>query len=1312
MKDSSEKEKALPHSIHALLQPKGMEEPALSTFYLFGEPLVCLLLNGEERLCLAQISSRLLRGYSYNEIHNRRVALGITCVQCSPRQLELLRRVGAMPLSSRRCGTITKREAQRLVESFLQHLPAPPRLPENFAFEVVHHCGWGCSGLFVPTRYNSSRAKCVQCALCHVFFSPNKFIFHCHNAAETGVQQQVVNYRHPDAANFNAWRRHLLLADPNPPDSLLFAWEDIKAMFNGGNRSKKASLPSLPSATCTTNSTITTTVEAVEEDPNEAKTSTAAYAPPKRPTLLGATPLLPTDVLMMKPQAVLSSLVSQHTLQIPNYLWLGGVTSEGNDSGVQYEEHSAKRPRTSAIPEISVHPSSSRLPSQLSISRLEGVQIPTAPSSMPIDVDVDLDAADDRSEYSTGSRASVSTSGVSSLLPRSYRDDRAVVKPSHRDYKSEYSGQGNSSNRNKGIIGLWTDLEGSDQSPLSMTHSAPKRMRTETTRSSVSDAFSSPFYRGKVSYGGASSLRCTPQSRDVFEPLKKSTTRYPSYMATYNRYKELKRQFAAQSSIPSAPPQFSIIPDRIGEHDNEDVAHRKSDTTAMAKSPIFEVSSGSSQALKSTSFKSHDVVVVSEKSQQTVISPFSGSLASSNTVHEGADKVVSQIPSTVLDVCTPVKVSTETEFSSPNRTRFIFSNPIALKPPTRPPATLSDASEFAFSYPKSQFKRPAPVENSSFLPTLMSCRQPAMSGHPCPSKKASISSGLDLWRCESCLMENSGSDGVCKSCRLPTSVPSFSKSNSLTKTSDKPAFLGNLPSNGWECPTCMVKNKVGVSECVFCRTPNSSGMATTDASKDKGASVPVFNFGPPKSVSSTESVSVVSARDQEPIPGFGLKFGTSVTSSSNPPKAAKPTIQSSLISSEGWNCPTCLVKNDNSLEECPCCKTTKPKSSDSSASRAVDCAPIPGFNFSNPVGNNVAPTTVSFRFGNDSDKTATTNFKFGDFAVRKSEIGIKFDKTEKNKWECPTCMVKNSDDIASCPCCQTKRPTFLPKPASSIPNESGDKWVCPTCLVKNDAFVDLCPCCQTKKPLKSSSASGDGSIFGSPAQYAGSPPVVMSTLRQSSNLDSRNSNTSSGPSFPTVTVGVSSFSFSKPADTSNTSAKGFELPATPSIPSKLRNGGFNFCSPATASGFDFSAKKENLTPMVSATPGNFSSVSFNFGASTVAAPGFKFGEPKLSSGGSSGDAVHTSVSTPAMTRISCGVAKDLWDILTLVPLPHFGRGTLFEWTAVGGSRPPAPPRVTAHSAGALFSTQFAWILLYLRRVMTLYDILLPGLSEG
>ena len=45
--------------------------------------IVSLMIDGKERLCLAQISNTLLKNFSYNEIHNRRVALGITCVQVS-----------------------------------------------------------------------------------------------------------------------------------------------------------------------------------------------------------------------------------------------------------------------------------------------------------------------------------------------------------------------------------------------------------------------------------------------------------------------------------------------------------------------------------------------------------------------------------------------------------------------------------------------------------------------------------------------------------------------------------------------------------------------------------------------------------------------------------------------------------------------------------------------------------------------------------------------------------------------------------------------------------------------------------------------------------------------------------------------------------------------------------------------------------------------------------------------------------------------------------------------------------------------------
>ncbi|KAM6937171.1 SKI family transcriptional corepressor 1 homolog-B [Xenentodon cancila] len=200
---------------------------------LYGIPIVSLVIDGQERLCLAQISNTLLKNYSYNEIHNRRVALGITCVQCTPVQLEILRRAGAMPISSRRCGMITKREAERLCKSFLG-AHSPPKLPENFAFDVSHECAWGSRGSFIPARYNSSRAKCIKCSYCNMYFSPNKFIFHSHRTPES-------KYTQPDAANFNSWRRHLKLTDKNCPTEILHAWEDVKAMFNGGSR--KRTLP-------------------------------------------------------------------------------------------------------------------------------------------------------------------------------------------------------------------------------------------------------------------------------------------------------------------------------------------------------------------------------------------------------------------------------------------------------------------------------------------------------------------------------------------------------------------------------------------------------------------------------------------------------------------------------------------------------------------------------------------------------------------------------------------------------------------------------------------------------------------------------------------------------------------------------------------------------------------------------------------------------------------------------------------------------------------------------------------------------------
>ena len=224
-----------------------------------GVTVISLLIDGKERLCLAQISNTMLKNYSYNEIHNRRVALGINCIQCTPVQLEILRRTGAMPISSRRCGMITKREAERLVKSFLED-NKPPSLPENFSFSVYHKCGWGSRGIFYPSRYSSSRAKCIRCYYCNLFYSPNKFIFHAHNLPDS-------KYVQPDTANFNSWRRHLLLVNPKNDEHLANAWEDVKAIFNGGTRKRGSHQSSIsrPSSTRSNSSDMRETIDDTSE---------------------------------------------------------------------------------------------------------------------------------------------------------------------------------------------------------------------------------------------------------------------------------------------------------------------------------------------------------------------------------------------------------------------------------------------------------------------------------------------------------------------------------------------------------------------------------------------------------------------------------------------------------------------------------------------------------------------------------------------------------------------------------------------------------------------------------------------------------------------------------------------------------------------------------------------------------------------------------------------------------------------------------------------------------------------------------------
>ena len=98
-----------------------------------------------------------------------------------------------MPISSRRCGMITKREAERLCKSFLGD-NSPPKLPENFAFEVRLHpkddkVSFSSQIIYKPNNHS-------------VFYvSHFRYIMNVHGDAEDNLCHQDTTPREPNASN-------------------------------------------------------------------------------------------------------------------------------------------------------------------------------------------------------------------------------------------------------------------------------------------------------------------------------------------------------------------------------------------------------------------------------------------------------------------------------------------------------------------------------------------------------------------------------------------------------------------------------------------------------------------------------------------------------------------------------------------------------------------------------------------------------------------------------------------------------------------------------------------------------------------------------------------------------------------------------------------------------------------------------------------------------------------------------------------------------------------------------------------------------
>lgn len=213
------------------------------------------------------------------------------------------------------------------------------------------------------------------------------------------------------------------------------------------------------------------------------------------------------------------------------------------------------------------------------------------------------------------------------------------------------------------------------------------------------------------------------------------------------------------------------------------------------------------------------------------------------------------------------------------------------------------------------------------------------------------------WDCMSCSTTNKLTDIRCISCNAP-------QRRNLNQTNTSPAGISpfELMNKGyaegsWECPGCMLRNDANIITCPCCKASQPNLLQKARQKKNKNTSI--------QTIVSTQEMNTTSS-------------STLQSSNSEIMEKFKP-------SKDSWECPSCMVRNTDSVTICPCCNTTKP-SANCDQTNEVQNLPASGF-------------------------------------------GDKFKKPE-GSWTCDVCMLQNKAENLECVSCNSV------KPGSAKPKES------------------------------------------------------------------------------------------------------------------------------------------------------------------------------------------------------------------------------------------------------------------------------------
>ncbi|KAG7189471.1 hypothetical protein KM043_017166 [Ampulex compressa] len=211
------------------------------------------------------------------------------------------------------------------------------------------------------------------------------------------------------------------------------------------------------------------------------------------------------------------------------------------------------------------------------------------------------------------------------------------------------------------------------------------------------------------------------------------------------------------------------------------------------------------------------------------------------------------------------------------------------------------------------------------------------------------------WECSECYIRNKQAELKCVACNA-LKPKAKSEDQAATPNVAKEAKSDLMekfkPAEGsWECPGCMLRNSVTATSCVCCHAPNTN--SKLGAKKNKNANENTTS-------TSDQSATVSGMKD-----------------ASSKPNLATSEILEKFKSKDSWECPSCMVRNNSSVDSCPCCNTAKPTTT-------------------------AKPATKT--------ESASSN-GFGD----------KFKKPE-GSWSCDSCMVQNQAKDTTCVACSAIKP--------------------------------------------------------------------------------------------------------------------------------------------------------------------------------------------------------------------------------------------------------------------------------------------------